>query len=268
MFGRRADMYCSMKARVISTGMLNTKILDRAPGRVVLELKNEAYDTNNRNPELEGFCISRSKRGNHVRNICIVALADEKVDLGRDPFLPEFIEFCRPFHALRFMDWMRTNGSLEKDWAIRKKCTFYTMVGMGGDADELLGNSVTPSQYLLSGGVAIEICIDLCNRLGIDAWFCVPHRATDDYIESFARLVKDRLDPRLKVYCEFFNEIWNRSLIQSRWALASAVAAAQLEAAGLNPWSDKGKRRDKQPGADRRLDPPLSRDLGNGFCRA
>ena len=116
------------------------------------------------------------------------------------------------------------------------------MVGMGGDADELLGNSVTPSQYLLSGGVAIEICIDLCNRLGIDAWFCVPHRATDDYIESFARLVKDRLDPRLKVYCEFSNEIWNRSFIQSRWALASAVAAAQLEAAGLNPWLDKGKR--------------------------
>lgn len=222
-------------------GVLNTRVVERAPGRVVLAMKNEAHDPDNQSPELEGFRITRSKRGNHVRNIRIVAIADEMVDLDRDPFLPEFIDFCRPFHALRFMDWMRTNGSLERDWASRKQYTFYTMAGLSGDADGLLGKPVSPSQYLLSGGVAIEICIDLCNLLGIDAWFCVPHRATDHYIERFASLVRDRLDPRLKVYCEYSNEVWNQHFIQSRWALASPVAAAPLEAAGLNPWSDREK---------------------------
>jgi hypothetical protein len=224
-------------------GVRSTRVVEMTRGRVILEMKNEAYDPNNRNPEPEGFRIIQSRRGNHVRNIRIVALADEKADLERDPFLPEFIEFCRPFHALRFMDWMRTNGSLEKEWSNRKKRSFYTMAGLGGDADGFTGSSVAASHYLLSGGVAIEICIDLCNRLGVDAWFCVPHRATDDYIESFARLVRDRLDPRLKVYCEFSNEIWNRSFVQSRWALASPVAAAPLEAAGLKPWSDAARRK-------------------------
>ncbi len=227
-------------------GVLNTKIVSRIAGRLLLEMKHARGNPNEPNPEqLEGICITRSKRGNHVRNMRIVALADEKVNLAHDPFLPEFVDFCRPFHALRFMDWMNTNGSLEKDWANRKQHSFYTMVGTGGDADRFFGDGVSPSQYLLAGGVAIEICIELCNRLGVDAWFNVPHRATDDYIEQFARLVKDRLDPHLKVYCEFSNEIWNWSFIQSSWMLRSEIAAAPLEANGFNPWADKLKHQGK-----------------------
>jgi len=221
-------------------GVANTKILTRSDGRLLLEMKHARGDLDNPNPEqLEGICITGSRRGDHIRNICIVALADEDVNLALDPFLPEFIEFCRPFHALRFMDWMNTNGSLEKDWAHRKQRSFYTMVGAGGDADRIYGDGVPASQYLLSGGVAIEICIELCNRLEIDAWFNVPHRATDEYIEHFARLVKDKLNPRLKVYCEFSNEIWNGSFIQYSWMMKNETAALPLEANGFNPWVDK-----------------------------
>jgi hypothetical protein len=227
-------------------GMLNTHILTRSPGRLLLEMRNARSDLNSPNPEqLEGIRIIRSKRGNHVRNIRIVALADEDIDLVQDPFLPEFLAFCRPFHALRFMDWMNTNGSLEKEWSHRKKRSFYTMAGAGGDADKIYGAGVAPSQYLLSGGVAIEVCIELCNKLGVDAWFNVPHRANDEYIKRFAQLVKDRLDPRLKVYCEFSNEIWNWGFIQSSWMMRSEIAAAPLEAQGLNPWTDKAKRQGK-----------------------
>ncbi len=224
-------------------GVLKTKVVEKSEGRVVLEMLNAGNDPNNPSPDYEGLCITRSKRGNHVRNMRIVALADEHVDLAIDPFLPAFLDFCRPFHVLRFMDWMVTNGSLEKEWKLRKKRSFYTMVGVGGDADKFWGDSVKPSQFLLSGGVAIEICIELCNRLGIDAWFNVPHRATDDYIEQFSRLVRDKLDPRLKVYCEYSNEVWNWGFIQSNWMLSSEIAAAPLEAEGLNPWVDKAKHK-------------------------
>lgn len=223
-------------------GVLNTRVIQKAAGRVVLEMKHARSNPNDPNPDqFEGIAITRSKRGNHVRNMRIVAQADEHVNLAQDVFIPEFLDYCRPFHVLRFMDWMYTNGSLEKDWKNRKQPSFYTMVGMGGDADRFFGDSITPSQYLLSGGVAIEICIDLCNKLGIDAWFNVPHRATDDYIEQFARLVRDRLDPHLKVYCEFSNELWNSGFIQAGWMMKSEVAAAPLEAAGLTPWLDKSK---------------------------
>ncbi len=171
----------------------------------------------------------------------ILALADEHANIEKDPFLPEFIEFCRPFHALRFMDWMCTNGSLEEEWAHRKKRSFYTMAGESGNPDD----GVSPTTRMRSGGVSIDVCIDLCNRLGVDAWFNVPHRATDDYIEQLARLVKDNLDPHLKVYCEYSNELWNWGFVQSHWMLSSEIAAAPLEAEGLNPWSDKAKHEGK-----------------------
>jgi hypothetical protein len=227
-------------------GLMNTKILKKSPGRVLLQMRHAGGNPNDPDPgQLEGIWLSRSKYGNHVRNMRIVSISDEHVDIEKDPFLPEFLEFCRPFHALRFMDWMVTNGSLEKDWVNRKKRSFYTMVGAGGDADKFYGAGVETSVFLLSGGVAIEICIELCNRLGIDAWFNVPHRATDDYIEQFALLVKDKLDSRLKVYLEFSNEIWNWGFIQAQWMLSSEIAAAPLERDGLNPWNDKKNHKGK-----------------------
>jgi hypothetical protein len=225
-----------------------TKIIKKSPGRLLLEMRHAGGSLINPKPdELEGISITRSVKGNHVRNIRIVSLEDEHIDLEKDPFLPEFIDFCRPFHAVRFMDWQRTNGSLEKDWKNRKKRSFYTMVGAGGDPDNFNGWSpkVTSGEYLLSGGVAIEICIELCNRLKIDAWFCVPHRATDDYMEQFARLVKDKLDPSLKVYCEYSNELWNWGFTQATWMLSSEIAAAPLEGVLSSPWEDKAKHKGK-----------------------
>ncbi len=229
-------------------GIMNTKVIKKSRGRLVLEMRHRGGLLINPNPdEIEGICITQSKKGNHIRNIRIVALEDEHVDLDKDPFLPEFIDFCGPFHAIRFMDWQGTNGSLEQEWSKRKKRTFYSMVGGDGDPDNFNGWSpkVMPGKYFLSGGVAIEICIELCNRLMVDAWFCVPHRATDDYIEQFARLVKSKLDPRLKVYCEFSNELWNWGFIQATWMLSSEIAAAPLEGLFRSPWVDKAKHKGK-----------------------
>jgi hypothetical protein len=62
------------------------------------------------------------------------------------------------------------------------------------------------------------VMLDLANRLKADPWFCVPHRADDDYVRQLARLVKQRLAPGLKVYLEYSNEVWNGQFEQSRWA--------------------------------------------------
>ena len=51
--------------------------------------------------------------------------------------------------------------------------------------------------------------IDLANARGANPWFCMPHLADDDYVRRFARLVKHRLRPDLKVYVEYSNEVWN-----------------------------------------------------------
>lgn len=215
-------------------GLAGTKVISRKPGRLKLRMLH-------RSDNYEAIVIKRSALGNHVRNIRLVAEEHEGTDLSEFPFLAEFLEFCRPFHCLRFMDWGQTNNSLEEGWESRKSATFYTMVGRSGDPEARYGPAPTPFEMKFSGGVAIELMIQLCNMLKIDPWFCVPHRATDDYIAKFARLVRETLDPGLKVYLEYSNEIWNWGFHQAGWMLQSPLAGALVEARGGDPWKDDEK---------------------------
>ena len=70
------------------------------------------------------------------------------------------------------MDWMRTNGSEIFKWSERPKMEDYT--------------------YTLKE-TPLELMIDLCNRQKINPWFCMPHRADDDFVRNFAEMVRDRL---------------------------------------------------------------------------
>jgi hypothetical protein len=60
--------------------------------------------------------------------------------------------------------------------------------------------------------------VALANRLKVDPWFNIPHMATDDYIKNFAQYVKDNLDPKLKAYVEYSNEVWNWQFQQAQYA--------------------------------------------------
>ena len=100
------------------------------------------------------------------------------------------------------MDWMDTNDSEVRTWADRPK------------PDDF-------SQAIK--GVSLEYMIDLCNRLDVNPWFCIPHLADDDYVRQFASLVKARLKPGLKVYVEHSNEVWNGQFAQARHARAEGL---------------------------------------------
>ena len=213
-------------------GLAETKVITRKPGRLTLQMLHKGR---------EAVVIKRSKLGNHVRNIRLVAAEHEASNLADDPFLPEFLAFCRPFHCLRFMDWASTNNSTEEHWGNRKRSSFYTMTAISGDPEAIWGPAPTPFQLKFSGGVAIELMIQLCNMLKIDPWFCIPHRATNDYITQFARLVREKLDPSLRVYIEYSNEVWNWMFHQAGWILRSPLAGALVEAKGGKAWKDGGK---------------------------
>ncbi len=160
---------------------------------------------------LDGQCghkwiqITRSNPSDPLRDFRI--LPDSLADVY-DPtnaehlFQPLFLDGLRPFHALRFMDWMHTNNSKHKTWAKRATPTYY---------------SQSPR------GTCIEYPITLCNYLSADAWFCVPHAADDEYIRNFAILVRDNLDPRLRVYVEYSNEVWNWQFSQAQWACRNGI---------------------------------------------
>jgi hypothetical protein len=220
-------------------GLASTKVIRRGAGRVVLQMSHGTTGGG------EAVLIKRSERGNHIRNIRLVAEIEEGDNLEQDPFLPEFLDFCRPFHCLRFMDWGNTNNSLQEQWSDRKRPSFYTMVARTGDPAGTWGAPPSPFDYKFAGGVAYEYMIQLCNTLQTDMWLCIPHRATDDYIWQLAKLVRNKLDPRLKVYLEYSNEIWNWQFHQAGWMLRSPLAGALVEAKGGFPWKDSEKREGK-----------------------
>ena len=211
-----------------------TRITDVKPGRVEIWMSHGAL--------IEMIGIRRSQKGNHVRNIRILPISHEKTDLSQNPFRPELLEFCKPWHCLRFGDWLAINNNINAKWADRKRLTFYTQTGVNGDAIGLFGPKLPDWQTKWSSGISIELCVQLANLTDTDAWLCVPHLADDEYILEMAKLVRSQLNPSRRVYLEFSNELWNWGFSQSQWMLRSELAADLLIANGeAMPWKDGRK---------------------------
>ncbi|NJR40262.1 MAG: cellulose-binding protein [Leptolyngbyaceae cyanobacterium CSU_1_4] len=141
--------------------------------------------------------------GDYIRNIHIYHEDDlPLVELGLK-FNPEFIQKVKDFGTLRFMDWMNTNGSPQKDWTDRPTLNDSTWTRKGAP---------------------LEAMVALANETGTSPWFTMPHQATDDYIAHFAAYVRDHLDPKLKAYVEYSNEVWNWQFPQAHYAVEQAKA--------------------------------------------
>ncbi|MCU0570683.1 MAG: hypothetical protein MUF49_29425 [Oculatellaceae cyanobacterium Prado106] len=141
------------------------------------------------------------KTGDYIRNIRVYHEDDlPLIELGMQ-FNPQFTQKIKDFGTLRFMDWMETNGSPQKDWSDRPKPTDATWSWRGAP---------------------VEAMVALANETGTSPWFTMPHRATDDYIAKFAAYVRGNLDPKLQVYVEYSNEVWNWQFPQTHYAVEQA----------------------------------------------
>ena len=120
-----------------------------------------------------------------------------------DPWRPELLADLAPYHVLRFMDWNLTNdsGNKQADWTTRKLKT-------------------QPQNE----PVAFEWQIDLCNRTKKDYWLNIPHESSPEYWTKLATLVRDQLDPSLRVYLEWSNEVWNGGFPQQAYAAGKATS--------------------------------------------
>jgi hypothetical protein len=126
-----------------------------------------------------------------------------------DPWNPVFIEELKQaqIRTLRFMDWGLINNSTVATWDQRIPKT----------ANHYLKDNVLPQSGGPGYGVAYEWMIDLCNKVNADMWINVRHLADTSYIRQLATLIKDNLNPDLKVYVEFSNECWNDGFAQTGW---------------------------------------------------
>lgn len=143
-----------------------------------------------------------NRNGKYIRNIRVVQEKYEQ-NFASSIFNPVWLEKIQGFSSLRFMDWMDTNNSTQKNWEDRPKPTDY---------------SWSPK------GAPMETMVALVNRLKVDPWFNMPHMATDDYVTKFAQYVKDNLDPKLTAYVEYSNEVWNWQFQQATYAKDQGAA--------------------------------------------
>lgn len=153
--------------------------------------------------------ISQINPQNYIKNIRIVPIAHEKTYL-QNRWNPAFLARWQGVACLRFMDFMQTNNSPIAVWADRAK----------------------PTDARFGKGVPLEWMVDLANILNCDAWFCMPHKANDDYIKQSAQYVKDHLKPHLRAWVEHSNEVWNGGFQQHH---DSAKAGMQLKFSD-KPW--------------------------------
>jgi hypothetical protein len=163
-------------------------VVSESPGRATIEVT-----------PLKGafhIKIMATNPENYIRNIRTI-MPDFQDSYRENPWHPLFLKRWQGVSCLRFMDWMLTNGSKVSRWSERPRPEDATFAAKG---------------------LPLEWMIDLSNRLGADPWFCIPHRADDDYVRRFAMMVKERLDPKRKVYVEYSNELWNGMFAQSRYA--------------------------------------------------
>ncbi|MAW61604.1 MAG: hypothetical protein CMJ94_12320 [Planctomycetes bacterium] len=138
-----------------------------------------------------------------VRNMRLILPGFEQT-AATQPFHPDFLASLEPFNVIRFMDWGVTNETTVSNWTER--------------------SAPGVASFAMEKGVPIETMVALCNELGADMWYCIPHLADDDYVRKATTLIRDTLDPSLRLHLEYSNEVWNWVFDQSRWAHDEGLA--------------------------------------------
>jgi len=189
------------EGEVSLSGKLITLKQDELPGK-----KRRVYTFKENTGGVYNMDVTRSDPKDHVRNIRLWMPGFEQAEVT---FHPEWKKCLEPFPYFRFMNWGNTNNSEQKDWKDR----------------------TTLQHMRQTRAVAYEYMIQLCNEMNKDAWICIPHLATDDYVRQLAALLKKQLKPGLRIYVEYSNEIWNGSFKQTQWLYGKAQE--EIKAQGI-----------------------------------
>lgn len=128
---------------------------------------------------------------------------------GDHPWSQVFIDETGFYTAFRFMDWNKVNDTGFRRWAERRQ-------------------KLDPAQ----NPVAYEWMIDICNKMRKDMWVCVPHITDEGYAHNLARLIHEKLDPRLRCWVEYSNETWNDQFDQAKYCQQQGTALGL----GSNQW--------------------------------
>lgn len=177
-------------ARVAQTGVepdgTHYALLNVAPTRLGIQLRIDAIDSADPIRDVHVWMPDYQDQ----------AIVRESWRPGDDhsPFHPLYRERLDPFATVRFIQPQNANSTDEVRWSDRRTLDHARQAAYATD---------------FQNGLAPEYIVQTANELQSNAWIALPHQADDDYIRNLATLVRDQLDPNLKVYIEWSNEVWN-----------------------------------------------------------
>lgn len=165
--------------------------------------------------------ITQSSTANPINNIKFI-YPDYVETYQNQTFTNEFLSFLNDFQVIRFMNFTNTNGSPIESWADRTTPTFYSQAKFGG--------------------AAWEYVIELANTTQKDIWINVPHKANDNFIQELATLLQNNLNPNIKIYLEYSNEVWNSAFSQHSDCADFAQALGYTGQSWERAWKYTAKR--------------------------
>ena len=167
-------------------------------------------------PENKIITLNLAFRGTDggLKNVKLLrpGYSDETND--KQIFTTELLGSIKPFDALRFMDFTRTNNNENVRWEHRCK------------PDD--------AQYTGARGAPFELAIELGNKMDKDIWLNVPALADDDFVRQLGALIKEKLKPGRVSYIEYSNEVWNGQFKQFKQNEAAAKAEVEAGDTTLN----------------------------------
>ena len=164
----------------------------------------------------EGTPDVRVKQAEDCGSTKFLSFEENHYDLGDDKkanqnaliFNPDYLKFMKDFQVLRFMNMAGMTRNPVVDWADRNTQAKATWGGKYG-----------------SRGAPVEIMVALANQVKADPWFSMPYKASDEHIRKFAEYVHTHLNPDLKAYIEYSNEVWNPIFIHHDYAIEQGLKA-------------------------------------------
>jgi len=180
------------KGEIAVSGALNI-VGEKRPGRIVFDLI-----ATQRGIKIK---INKTDRRNYIRDIHLVSIENED-SFSEQPFNTDYLERLQPFEAIRFMPWTNPRRTQLVDW----------------------DQHPTPkhAHYTGSAGVPIETMLALANSIDAAPWLNIPHKASDKFMRSYARLAKKYVRRDKKIYIEFSNEMWNVIFPATSYAIKEA----------------------------------------------
>lgn len=140
-----------------------------------------------------------------------------KADRNAIIFNSDYLAFLRNFKVVRMMNLME--ASLKQLCGDPDTCPaeIGTWDHKATMDDAVWGGNDGRTAHEDHKGVPIEVMVALGNTLERDIWVNMPHVASDDYVKNYAKYVYDNLNPGLKVYIEYSNEVWNNGFAANEY---------------------------------------------------